>query len=206
LTLACHRLVLPPALDPLLCGESSSLVDYRDPCASAASGGGGAFDNPDTRLSGFEGAYVLVLRGRCSFESKARSAHRLGALGVVVRNTLDWRYVPPPSANGGMGGMRRRRGPWRCGITSAATALRRAGSGSGPRSIRRRSTSTPPRTGMAGPTAPTTGCLRGLARGATSAHSSRQRQRGDGGDVRIALPWRKVPPHRSQRHVGPGMA
>ncbi len=101
--LACRRLVLPPALDPLLCGESSSLVDYRDPCASAASRGG-AFDNPDTCLSGFEGAYVLVPRGRCSFESKARSAHRLGALGVVVRNTLNWRYVPPPSANGGMGG------------------------------------------------------------------------------------------------------
>ncbi len=65
---------------------------------------GGAFDDPDMRLSGFEGAYVLVPRGRCSFESKARSAHRLGALGVVVRNTLDWRYVPPLSANGGMGG------------------------------------------------------------------------------------------------------
>jgi hypothetical protein len=75
-------------LDPLLCGKSSGLVDYRDPSASAAYGGG-AFDDPDTRLSGFEGAYVLVPRGRCSFESKARSAHRLGALGVVVRNTLD---------------------------------------------------------------------------------------------------------------------
>lgn len=103
MTLACRRLVLPPALDPLLCGKSSGLVDYRDPSASAAYGGG-AFDDPDTRLSGFEGAYVLVPRGRCSFESKARSAHRLGALGVVVRNTLDWRYVPPLSANGGMGG------------------------------------------------------------------------------------------------------
>ena len=73
LMLACRRLVLPPALDPLLCGKSSGLVNYRDPSASAAHGGGG-FDDPDTCLSGFEGAYVLVPRGRCSFESKARSA------------------------------------------------------------------------------------------------------------------------------------
>jgi hypothetical protein len=103
LTLARRRLVLPPALDPLLCGKSSGLVNYRDPSASAASGGG-AFDNPDTRLSGFEGTYILVLQGRCSFELKARSTHCLGALGVVVRNTLDLRYEPPPSADGGMGG------------------------------------------------------------------------------------------------------
>ncbi len=88
MTLACCHLVLPPALNPLLCGKLSGLVDYRDPSVSAASGGG-AFNDPDTRLSGFEGAYVLVPQGRCSFESKARSAHRLGALGVVVRNTLD---------------------------------------------------------------------------------------------------------------------
>ncbi len=102
MTLARRRLVLPPASDPLLCGESSGLVDYRDPSASAASGGG-AFDDPDARLSGFEGAYILVPRGRCSFESKARSAQHLGALGVVVRNTLDSRYGPPPSADGGGG-------------------------------------------------------------------------------------------------------
>jgi hypothetical protein len=100
--LACCRLVLPPALDPLLCGKLSDLVNYQDPSASDASGGG-AFDDPDTRLSGFEGAYVLVPRGRCSFELKAWSVHRLGALGVVVRNTLNWRYVPPLSANGSMG-------------------------------------------------------------------------------------------------------
>ena len=31
--------------------------------------------------SGYEGNYVLVPRGRCTFEAKARSAQRLGAAG-----------------------------------------------------------------------------------------------------------------------------
>jgi hypothetical protein len=113
---------------------------------------------------------------------------------------------PPRRPTAAWGGMRRRRGPRRRAITSAATAPRQASLGSGPRSIRRRSTSTPPCTGTAGLTAPTTGCSRGLARGATSARSNRQRQQGAGGDVRITLPQWEVPPHRSQRHVGPGMA
>jgi hypothetical protein len=76
--------MLPPESDPLLCDESRGLVDYADPASSSSSSSSGG---------GFEGgSYVLVPRGRCSFESKARSAQRLGASGILVRNTLDSRY------------------------------------------------------------------------------------------------------------------
>jgi len=79
--------VLPPKSDPLLCDETRGIVDYTDPAGNAD-----IFD-PDTRLSGFEGGLMLLVpRGGCSFESKARSAQRLGASGVLVRNTLDSRY------------------------------------------------------------------------------------------------------------------
>lgn len=79
--------MLPPKSDPLLCDETRGIVDYTDPAGNAD-----IFD-PDTRLSGFEGGLMLLVpRGGCSFESKARSAQRLGASGVLVRNTLDSRY------------------------------------------------------------------------------------------------------------------
>ena len=72
-----HRLLLPPEADPLLCEESYGAVDYA--AADAAPGG-------------YEGSYVLAPRGRCSFEAKARSAQRLGASGIIIRNTLESRY------------------------------------------------------------------------------------------------------------------
>jgi hypothetical protein len=80
-----HRLVLPPETDPLLCDESTGKVDYRNKADTRI------FD-ADTKNSGYENTYLLVPRGKCSFESKARSAQRLGASGVIVRNTLDSRY------------------------------------------------------------------------------------------------------------------
>jgi len=83
-----HRLVLPPDADVYLCNEAEGSADYSNPTGNAASG---VFD-PDTGLSGFEGNYVLVSRGKCTFEAKARSAQRLGASGVIVRNTLDSKY------------------------------------------------------------------------------------------------------------------
>lgn len=83
-----HRLMLPPDSDPYLCNEARGVSDYLNPAGNAASG---AFD-PDTLLSGYENNYVLVPRGRCTFEAKARSAQRLGAAGAVVRNTLESRY------------------------------------------------------------------------------------------------------------------
>ncbi len=70
-----------------LCNESLGLVDYKtNPDALID-----IFD-PDTHLSGYENNYILVPRGTCTFESKVRSAQRLGAVGVIVRNTLDSRY------------------------------------------------------------------------------------------------------------------
>ena len=36
--------------------------------------------------------YLLVPRGHCTFEAKARSAQRLGATGVIIYNTLESRY------------------------------------------------------------------------------------------------------------------
>ncbi|KAL7545547.1 hypothetical protein ACHAWF_008897 [Thalassiosira exigua] len=97
-----HRLLLPPASDPYLCNESDGKADYRNPAGNAAAG---VFDS-DTLLSGYEGQYVLVPRGGCTFEAKARSAQRLGAAGAIVRNTLDSRYGledkdAPTSSNGG---------------------------------------------------------------------------------------------------------
>ena len=86
-TYPSHRLLLPPELDMFLCSESKGLVDYRDP-----SGNTNIFD-PDTMLSGYEESYILIPRGHCSFESKTRSAQRLGASGVIIRNTLDSYYT-----------------------------------------------------------------------------------------------------------------
>ncbi|KAL7542989.1 hypothetical protein ACHAXR_012286 [Thalassiosira sp. AJA248-18] len=84
-----HRLLLPPSSDEFLCNEALGKSDYKNPAGNSA--GSGIFD-PDTLLSGFEGSYILVERGQCTFEAKARSAQRLGASGVIVRNTLDSRY------------------------------------------------------------------------------------------------------------------
>ena len=86
-TYPAHRLLLPPESDMYLCSESIGLVDYSDP-----SGNTNIFD-PDTMLSGYEQSYILIPRGHCSFESKTRSAQRLGASGVVIRNTLDSYYT-----------------------------------------------------------------------------------------------------------------
>lgn len=86
-TYPSHRLLLPPESDMYLCYESKGLVDYSDP-----SGNTNIFD-PDTMLSGYEESYILIPRGHCSFESKTRSAQRLGAVGVVIRNTLDSYYT-----------------------------------------------------------------------------------------------------------------
>ncbi len=80
-----YRLALPPETDPLLCDESHGMVDYRN-------GANTRIFDPDTGLSGYEDTYLLVPRGKCSFESKTRSAQRLGASGIIVRNTLDSRY------------------------------------------------------------------------------------------------------------------
>lgn len=81
-----HRLMLPPQADMYLCNESAGLVDYTEPTANSD-----IFD-PDTKLSGYENNYILVPRGQCTFESKVRSAQRLGSVGVIIRNTLESRY------------------------------------------------------------------------------------------------------------------
>jgi len=83
-----HRLSLPPSSDEFLCNEALGTADYENPSGNSASN---VFDS-DTLLSGYEGGYILVPRGHCTFEAKARSAQRLGASGVIVRNTLDSRY------------------------------------------------------------------------------------------------------------------
>mmetsp|Transcript_31204 Transcript_31204/g.57715 ORF Transcript_31204/g.57715 Transcript_31204/m.57715 type:complete len:845 (-) Transcript_31204:161-2695(-) len=80
--------MLPPDVDAFLCNESKGTADYKNPAGNSASG---VFD-PDTLLSGYEGSYMLIPRGHCTFEAKARSAQRLGAAGAIVRNTLDSRY------------------------------------------------------------------------------------------------------------------
>ena len=68
-----HRLVFPPQdLDEYLCNEAKGISDYSNP-----SGNSQVFD-PDTLLSGYEDTYILVPRGHCTFEAKARSAQRLG--------------------------------------------------------------------------------------------------------------------------------
>ena len=83
-----YRLVLPPESDPLLCGESRGIADYSDPAENADVG----FDPDSFEGGGGSTIALLVPRGGCSFESKARSAQRLGASVVLVRNTLDSRY------------------------------------------------------------------------------------------------------------------
>lgn len=81
-----HRLLLPPAADAFLCNEAEGLADYKNPSGNA----GMAMFDPDN--SDYAGSYLLVPRGHCTFEAKARSAQRLGAAGVIVRNTLASRY------------------------------------------------------------------------------------------------------------------
>mmetsp|Transcript_19545 Transcript_19545/g.32453 ORF Transcript_19545/g.32453 Transcript_19545/m.32453 type:complete len:725 (+) Transcript_19545:325-2499(+) len=39
-----------------------------------------------------DGTFVVVPRGECTFETKAMNAQRLGAVGVIVRGSLDSRY------------------------------------------------------------------------------------------------------------------
>ena len=81
-----YTLVTPPSSDEYLCNESKGESDYLN-----ASGNSNVFDSL-SGLSGMEGRFVLVPRGHCTFEAKARSAQRLGAKGVIIRNTLDSRY------------------------------------------------------------------------------------------------------------------
>ena len=79
-----------------LCNESLGRVDYKNTNPSALPD----IYDPDTQLSGYENNYILVPRGgSCTFESKVRSAQRLGAVGVIVRNTLDSRYEAVSSAS-----------------------------------------------------------------------------------------------------------
>lgn len=81
-----YTLVTPPSSDEYLCNESEGDSDYLN-----ASGNSNVFDS-QSGLSGMEGRFILVPRGHCTFEAKARSAQRLGAKGVIIRNTLDSRY------------------------------------------------------------------------------------------------------------------
>ncbi|KAL7466917.1 hypothetical protein ACHAXS_007190 [Conticribra weissflogii] len=82
-----YQLSLPPSDDPRLCAESLGTADYSNPAGNTD-----VFDPSSSSLPPLDGRYVLVERGDCSFEAKVRSAQRLGAAGVVVRNTLESRY------------------------------------------------------------------------------------------------------------------
>eukprot|EP00804_Cyclotella_cryptica_P024333 CCRYP_015331-RA/>CCRYP_015331-RA protein AED:0.04 eAED:0.04 QI:112/1/1/1/1/1/2/197/952 len=72
----------PPASDLLLCNEANGISNYLNPV--------GTVDVQDVGY--LYKKYVLVPRGQCSFEAKARSAQRLGAAGIMIFNTLESRY------------------------------------------------------------------------------------------------------------------
>ncbi|KAL7520540.1 hypothetical protein ACHAWX_005265, partial [Stephanocyclus meneghinianus] len=81
----------PPVADPLLCNEAKGLSNYLSPV--------GSVDVQD--MGSLYKKYVLVPRGQCSFEAKARSAQRLGAAGIMIYNTLKSRYelIDPSTAH-----------------------------------------------------------------------------------------------------------
>jgi len=84
-----HQLTLSPANDPFLCMEAKGHANYKD-----GSKTGNIFDNYGAVITtNFPlDKYLLVPRGHCTFEAKARSAQRLGATGIIIYNTLESRY------------------------------------------------------------------------------------------------------------------
>ncbi|KAK1747676.1 signal peptide peptidase-like protein [Skeletonema marinoi] len=84
-----HQLTLSPDTDYYLCKEAKGLADYKD--GSKNSNIFDAYGTPITNDFPLN-KYLLVPRGHCTFEAKARSAQRLGAKGIIVYNTLESRY------------------------------------------------------------------------------------------------------------------
>mmetsp|Transcript_19720 Transcript_19720/g.28088 ORF Transcript_19720/g.28088 Transcript_19720/m.28088 type:complete len:968 (-) Transcript_19720:153-3056(-) len=84
-----HQLTLSPDTDYYLCKEAKGQADYKD-----GSNTGNIFDSYGTPITNdFPlNKYLLVPRGYCTFEAKARSAQRLGAKGIIIYNTLESRY------------------------------------------------------------------------------------------------------------------
>jgi hypothetical protein len=84
-----HQLTMSPANDPFLCKEAKGQANYKD-----GSKNGNIFDTYGTPITNSFplNKYLLVPRGHCTFEAKARSAQRLGATGVIIYNTLESRY------------------------------------------------------------------------------------------------------------------
>jgi hypothetical protein len=84
-----HQLTLSPANDLFLCMEAKGHANYKD-----GSKTGNIFDNYGAVITtNFPlDKYLLVPRGHCTFEAKARSAQRLGATGIIIYNTLESRY------------------------------------------------------------------------------------------------------------------
>jgi len=84
-----HQLTLSPDTDYYLCKEAKGQADYKD-----GSNTGNIFDRYGTPITNdFPlNKYLLVPRGHCTFEAKARSAQRLGAKGIIIYNTLESRY------------------------------------------------------------------------------------------------------------------
>ena len=84
-----HQLTLSPANDQFLCKESKGQANYKD-----GSKNSNIFDIYGTPITNdFPlNKYLLVPRGFCTFEAKARSAQRLGATGIILYNTLESRY------------------------------------------------------------------------------------------------------------------
>ena len=84
-----HQLTLSPDTDHYLCKEAKGQANYKD-----GSKTGNIFDAYGTPITNdFPiNKYLLVPRGHCTFEAKARSAQRLGAKGIIIYNTLESRY------------------------------------------------------------------------------------------------------------------
>lgn len=126
-----YQLSLPPSDDARLCAEALGTADYSNPAGNTD-----FFDS--SPLLPLDGRYVLVERGGCSFEAKARSAQRLGAAGVIVRNTLSSRYglldedAAPPTTSSTIPDWSNTRWPlpqkdYECGASSSLTSTRRIG-------------------------------------------------------------------------------
>mmetsp|Transcript_30332 Transcript_30332/g.63903 ORF Transcript_30332/g.63903 Transcript_30332/m.63903 type:complete len:1069 (-) Transcript_30332:282-3488(-) len=126
-----YQLSLPPSDDGRLCAEALGTADYSNPAGNTD-----FFDA--SPLLPLDGRYVLVERGGCSFEAKARSAQRLGAAGVIVRNTLSSRYglldeaAAPSSSSASSPDWSNTRWPlpqkdYECGTSSSLTSTRRIG-------------------------------------------------------------------------------
>jgi len=84
-----HQLTLSPDTDYYLCKEAKGLADYKD--GSKNSNIFDAYGTPITNEFPLN-KYLLVPRGHCTFEAKARSAQRLGAKGIIIYNTMESRY------------------------------------------------------------------------------------------------------------------